>query len=474
MFNKLKTIVNALSNETPETTRFMLVGGAVRDAIASSHVNFNNPVIKDMDVEVFGCTEEQLLLAFKLVDGVKVEKVGQSFGVYKVYFQGDTFDFSFPRKEVKTGVGYKGFDVVVNPFMSFENACLRRDFTINAVMFDLKNMEIVDPFGGIGHIRKGVLRPVSGAFKEDPLRVLRAFQFIGRFDIQSVDMKVYEYALDLYDEKATLTPERVWTEWEKWCTKSKNPAKALEFLVSAGWSETELFNLLAVEQDPVHHPEGDVFVHTCHVVNAMNEISQNLPHDERIVCMLAALCHDFGKPSTTKWNKKKGKWTAYGHDLAGVEPTMSFLEKINCPQKYRKSIVTLVREHMVHLVQQPNEKNVRGLVNRLVDGGASMRMLLYVTEADQSGRPPKPKKQSEKILEFVQIMESLGLTGNEKIAPIVTGDFLIGQMGMVEGRELGEVMQRCYDQQLDGRITNIEGGQKYIQQHFKKVINGNV
>lgn len=463
-----------MSQLLPEA-RFMLVGGAVRDALMNGG-DFEHPTIKDYDVEVFAVQPEDFESMLNTIDLVNMkltyDKVGQSFGVYKITVNGFTFDFAFPRREQKVGLGYRGFEVEIDPTMSFEEACGRRDLTINAVMYDLLTGEYVDPYNGIEHINTELLCPTSMAFMEDPLRVLRSFQFLSRFNF-NVALLLVEYSYQLLNEKTTLTPERVWVEWEKWATKSIVPQRGLKFLKTCGWAEIELLNLLDIPQDPTHHPEGDAFIHTLHVVDAANtiRIREKLNHDESICLMLSALSHDFGKANTTVFNEKKQKWTAYNHQITSVPLAETFLEKINCPLKHRQTILTLVREHMVHLLETPTDKNVKRLINRLVKGKATMRQLAMVVEADCSGRPPLPQGQSPKFQLWLDKMEELGLDGESKIQPIVTGDWLIGQ-GLQEGETLGTVLRELYEAQISGRFNDLSSGDRFFKQHFKKYING--
>jgi len=471
MFETLKKFINNLSTELP-SAKFYLVGGCVRDALMAEE-SFFNPKIKDFDVEIFNVMPIEFEKTMAKL-GVSYDCVGVSFGVYKVYVDGETFDFAFPRREKKTGLGYKGFQVEIDPYMSVEEACGRRDLTINAMAYDILTATLIDPFKGREHIFLRTLHPTTEAFKEDPLRVLRAFQFASRFKFGwSLDLLLM--ANDLYSEKQTLTPERIWVEWEKWCTRSNSPSNGLNFLVESGWVESEILNLMGVEQDPTHHPEGDVFNHTLCVVDAMNDICQRegVTHEEKIILMLTALCHDFGKANTTRFNEKKQKWTAYNHQITGVPLAETFLEKINCPLKYRQTILTLVREHMVHLLEVANDKNVRRLINRLVSGKANLRLLTLMVEADVSGRPPLPKGLSPRFMPWLDGCEKLGLDGENKIAPIITGDILIGQFGMREGKELGDFIKELYNCQIDGLFHSLESGLEYLKKKYtKKLKNG--
>ena len=155
----------------------LLVGGCVRDAL------MDNRTSKDIDIEVHGGTSIQNLIdSLSLVS--RVDVVGQSFGVIKATIGGETLDVSLPRRDNKVAAGHRGFEIVTDPNLTKEEASARRDFTINSIMWNPLSQEIVDPWNGVQDIQEGILRHTSAAFSEDPLRVLRGFQFASRFGYQ--------------------------------------------------------------------------------------------------------------------------------------------------------------------------------------------------------------------------------------------------------------------------------------------------
>lgn len=200
--------------------RVLLVGGCVRDEILQKPV-------KDIDCEVYGLTTEQLETVLETFG--EVNKVGASFSVYKL---GQDIDVSLPRRDRKIGEGHKGFEVTADPEMSFEEACSRRDFTINAMMKDPLTGEIIDPFNGQADLESKLIRVVSPqSFQEDSLRVLRLVQFASRFEFEIED-ETYELAknTDLSD----LPKERIWMELEKLFLKSANPALGVVDIYTLG------------------------------------------------------------------------------------------------------------------------------------------------------------------------------------------------------------------------------------------------
>ena len=228
--------------------RTFYVGGYVRDEI------LNKPS-KDVDIEVHGITSDELKSI--LMNLGKLRTQGASFGVYNL--DGYDIDIVQPRKETATGRGHKDFEVFVDPFIGYEKAAERRDFTINAMMEDVLTGEIVDPFGGYDDCKNGIIRHVNdNTFKEDPLRVLRAAQFASRFGFKiAPETKDVMREMDL----STLSHERVYGEMKKALMKSDRPSIFFETLRDVNQLDTwfpELKAMIGCEQNPIWHPEGDV------------------------------------------------------------------------------------------------------------------------------------------------------------------------------------------------------------------------
>ena len=249
----------------------MLVGGCVRDELMGI-----SP--KDWDLEVYGIQPERLR---EILDSFgEVNVVGEAFTVYKL---GSDLDVSLPRRERKTGKGHRGFVVEGDPDMSFEEACSRRDFTVNAILKDPLTDEIVDPFNGREDIDRKILRHVSSkTFAEDSLRVLRAAQFAARleFDIAAETVEICK-SIDVTD----LPKERIWGEMEKLLLQAKRPSIGLEWLYKLGVVEQifpELQSLVGVPQEPEWHPEGNVDIHTMMVADEARKLIDDLP-DRRVV-----------------------------------------------------------------------------------------------------------------------------------------------------------------------------------------------
>jgi len=222
---KLPKILQTISSKLKsKNAKAIIVGGSVRD-------HFLNIAIKDYDIEVYG-----LLSIDELEDILKeyghVKLVGKSFGVLKFVYQGQEYDFAFPRREKKVGVGHRGFEVVSDGFMSFIEAAKRRDFTINAMGYDIQTKEFLDPFSGKQDMKNRVLRHIDDkTFVEDPLRVYRGVQFCARFEYEMADdtKKLCHQMVEqgLLEE---LPKERVFEEIKKLLLKAKKPSIGFELL----------------------------------------------------------------------------------------------------------------------------------------------------------------------------------------------------------------------------------------------------
>jgi tRNA nucleotidyltransferase/poly(A) polymerase len=220
--------------------RVLLVGGCIRDALLGLPVH-------DVDVEVRGI--ERLELEGILAARFRVDEVGARFAVYKATLPGGAvLDVALPRKERKSGTGHAGFEVEVDPYLSDRSAAARRDFTVNAIAYDMGTRELVDPFDGARDLKAGVLRAVSEAFGEDPLRVLRAAQFASRLEF-AVDSATLEVCRALRPEMGSLPSEGVLGEYVK-LLAGKKPSLGLDVLTATGWLAPGLAGLADDEAVP--------------------------------------------------------------------------------------------------------------------------------------------------------------------------------------------------------------------------------
>jgi tRNA nucleotidyltransferase (CCA-adding enzyme) len=447
-------------------TDVLIVGGFVRDRLLGIRS-------KDVDVEVYGLSYAQIIKA--LSPHFHVDLVGQSFGVIKV---GNIVDVALPRRESKTGLGHKGFDVESVSDLSPKEAFSRRDFTINAIGMRLDG-SYCDPYDGIGDLKRKVLRATSPAFKDDPLRVLRGMQFASRFGLK-MDPQTLQYCREVYHEFPALSKERVYEEWKKWALKGVQPELGLDMLYDCGWIRAfpELFALVGCPQNSKRRPEEDVWSHTKAVcreaVNLITGCKPALSDDERTILMLAALCHDFGKPETTTYDEI-GMVRSKGHAAAGASIAKHFLENLNAPKRIVGAVVPLVAEHMAiqDVGDNPSPRDIRRLARKLEPANIKLWALLCQSNAptdwmnrrgDDLSLPPENEiesKQIERKIRF-QAEQWLAIARQHKVLesgprPLVQGRDLLA-LGLKPGPHIGVILKELFEEQIDGVFATKDEG----------------
>jgi tRNA nucleotidyltransferase (CCA-adding enzyme) len=462
MFSKYPEKVLELARAVRlEGGRALLVGGCVRDPLMGLEP-------KDWDVEVYSVEPRRLRELLEQFGRINI--VGEAFTVYKI---GQDLDVSLPRRERKQGRGHRAFHVEGDPAMTFEEAARRRDFTINAILEDPLTGEIIDPCGGRDDIKKRILRAVSReTFGEDSLRVLRAAQFAARFefDIEPETVSICR-AIDLTD----LPRERIWGEMEKLLLRARRPSIGLKWLYELRAVEQlfpEMQALVGVPQDKDWHPEGDVDTHTLLVVDRARELIDELPYSKQVTVMLAALCHDFGKPATTAFIE--GRWRSRGHEEAGVGPTKSFLDRLNMHTldgyDVRAQTVALVRDHLKPGEFYKKRDEVGEGAFRRLARKCELDLLYRVAKADSLGRNadwiPREKWYDAEAQEWF-IARARELAVDQKApAPILMGRHLL-DMGLQPSPLVGEITRAVYEMQLDGRVRNLEEAKEAAQRIIK-------
>ncbi|MGK0289670.1 MAG: tRNA nucleotidyltransferase (CCA-adding enzyme) [bacterium] len=428
----------------------LLVGGSVRDAF------FQIPT-KDLDLEVYGIQPEKLkqILAQKF----SIDLVGQAFGVLKI--RGKEIDISIPRRESKIGQGHKGFETASDPNMSIKEAASRRDFTLNSIFYDPLEEKLIDPYNGLADLEKNILRHTSDKFSEDPLRVLRGMQFAARFDLQ-VASETTQLSQTIALEG--LAKERIFEEWKKLILHGKKPSAGLRFLRDSKWIRffPELENLIDCPQSPHWHPEGDVWIHTLHCMDAYS--LERIGDDwEDLVVGMTVLCHDFGKPTTTIINDA-GKISSKKHEMVGKKIAQQFLDRMTNQQGLFDQVAPLIFDHLSP--SQFYRNNARdNAVRRLATRVGRIDRLVRVARADQRGRPPIPWDDFPAGAWLLEKAKNLKV---EKSGPdaIVLGRHLI-QLGVTPSPQFKVFLDQCYEAQLDGEITTIEEGIEFV----KKVLH---
>jgi len=446
----------------------LLVGGCVRDI-------FFNKISKDFDLEIYKLKPEQIE---KVVEGFgKVSDVGKAFGILKINFgQGIDIDVSLPRRDSKIGAGHKGFEVKADPNMSIEEAAKRRDFTINSMAADPLTGELHDPFNGLEDIKNRVLRITDEErFQDDPLRIMRALQFMGRFGLK-LDRKSAKLIQQMAPQLKELPEERILEEWKKLLLKSDKPSLGLMAGMSLGIMDEihPAFPPLAkTPQEKEWHPEGDVWIHTLMTVDKAAEIvkRENLPEEQALVILFSSLCHDLGKPATTKIRvdeKGETRVTSHGHEPKGEEPTRKFLNEIKLDNKTKDKVISCVKNHLIPTMLF-TEETAKG--NEVSDGAirrlakrihpATIQELVLVAEADHLGRgtltEPEIPEQTLYPNTFPAGPWLLERARKLKVEESKPADLLMGRdlinLGLEPGTEFGQIIRLANDLRDDQEMT---------------------
>ena len=302
-----------------------LVGGAVRDEILGYP-------FKEKDWVVVGATVDDMIAA-------GYQQVGKDF---PVFLHPETKEeHALARTERKTAAGYRGFEVHASPDVTLEDDLIRRDLTINAIAKD-ENGEYIDPYNGVADIENKILRHVSKAFSEDPVRILRIARFLARY--KHLGFSIADETIELMKamvsagEVDALVPERVWQEMQK-ALNEKTPTAFITALRDCGALERilpELDCLFGVPQPIEHHPEIDTGIHTLMVLEQACLLSK--AGDVRF----AALMHDLGKGTTPE-----SEWPRHiAHEARGADIVKKVCQRLRIPNEYRDLAERTARFHL--------------------------------------------------------------------------------------------------------------------------------
>ena len=451
-----------------------IAGGAVRDVLL-------NIEPKDIDIEVYNIDFETLNRVLSMYgEVIGGDSLGKSFSAIKFKdSEGNYFDFTLPRRDTKTGDKHTDFTIEVDKNMSLKEACSRRDFTINSMLYDYSSEEIIDYFSGQVHIKDRILKATSlDTFSEDKLRVLRGMQFFCRFNLSIEDSTLelcreLAKAEELYKTETNpdgISKERVTEEWMKLLTKASHPGKLIPYLEMTGWIKyfPEIQAIIGIEQSPEFHPEGNCDIHTELVTNEARVIAdlRNLEGDARVVYILAGLCHDLGKATTTII--KDGKISSPKHAIEGTVVTLSLLESIGIKKSIIEQVIPLVQFHMCHFETNSYEtasKQIRRLSNNLHP--ANIQQLYDLVWADHSGRHPLPKEAP------ITMKRLLAAAINQKIllnkpTNLLTGNDVIPYYQNLPGPHIGTVLTNAYQAYLDNKFSTRQEALTWMDNYLRK------
>jgi tRNA nucleotidyltransferase (CCA-adding enzyme) len=395
--------------------RRYLVGGSVRDRLLGIEGG-------DRDWVVVGATPEQMLAG-------GYQPVGKDFPVF--LHPQSTEEHALARTERKTAPGYTGFVVHAEPSVTLEQDLERRDFTINAIAQDEQGA-LVDPFGGARDVEARVLRHVSAAFAEDPVRILRGARFLARFAPLGFTVAPETLALMRAmveaGEADHLVPERVWQELCRLLSCAR-PSAGLQLLRDCGALAKllpEVDALFGVEQRAEYPPEIDAGVHTFMVCDMAARLA---PGNARVG--FAALVHDLGKALTPEEVRPKH----INHEHAGLKPVRELCSRLRVPVAHRELAVLACREHLnVHRLFELRPQTVFELLDR--SGGfrqpERIGELATVCEADKRGRlglQDVPYPQAAELLRLLDVARAVGTAQLD--------------LSRLDGPQIGEALKRA-------------------------------
>ncbi|WP_196139520.1 multifunctional CCA addition/repair protein [Aliikangiella sp. G2MR2-5] len=390
-----------------------LVGGAVRDKL------LNYPVYEE-DWVVVGATPQELTK-----QGYK--QVGKDFPVFLHPDTGD--EYALARTERKSGKGYYGFEVYAEKDVTLEQDLIRRDLTINAMAMD-QNGQVIDPYNGQKDLKQKILRHVSPAFKEDPLRVLRVARFAARY--HHLGFKVAAETLELMHSIAgtgelnALAAERVWKETVR-ALGERSPQVFFEVLRQCGgladWFP-EIDVLWGIPNPAKWHPEVDTGIHTMMVLEQAAILS------DQPVTRYAALCHDLGKGATPRENHPSHP----GHEKLGVPLVEKLSRRLKTPTEFER-LAKIASEYHLHL-HRLEELKSKTIVKVLEKTNAfkqpqRFEQFLQVCEADFKGRTGFEKRDYPQA---ALMRKALERCNQIKAAEVIAQGY--------QGKKIGEEIHR--------------------------------
>jgi tRNA nucleotidyltransferase (CCA-adding enzyme) len=398
-----------------------LVGGSVRDKLLGLP-------IKDHDWVVVGSTVEQMTAQ-------GFQAVGKDFPVF--LHPRTHEEYALARTERKTAPGYKGFVIHAAQDVTLEQDLIRRDLTINAIAQD-EDGNLIDPYNGQQDLKDKVLRHVSPAFSEDPVRVLRIARFAARFGFSIAD-ETKQLILDMIanNELDHLVSERVWQELEK-ALSTPQPSLFFMALREVGALKIlfpEIDRLFGVPQVPKWHPEIDTGIHVMLVLDQSAKLS------DEVTVRFAALCHDLGKGTTPEDILPQHN----GHEARSVSLTKSLCERLRVPKDMQSLAVKVAEYHThMHLLFELKPSTILKVIEALDSfrKPTHFEHYLLASEADFRGRPGYETAPMPEIDIFKQCFEAAkAISAKEFVEKGITGPAIAIAMKKQRITEIARIMK---------------------------------
>lgn len=392
--------------------RAFLVGGWVRDAMLGKNC-------RDYDIEVYDMAQDALVPLLSKYG--RTNLVGKAFGVIHLAMKGLSLDFSFPRTENKVGYGHRGFVVHTDEKLSFKEAALRRDFTINAMGMELPELTLCDPYGGVDDLKAHRLKHVSEAFAEDSLRILRGVQFASRFEL-TLAPETAELCKSLSLED--LSKERIYEEFKKWLLKPGKPSLGLRAFL-----EMDLLRFF-----PEVKPLDGSYEKLGEFLDNMSRNAATEPEESRMAMAFAALLS--GNSCAEDWEKF----------LTGMTNEVKLLR--NVPKLLRYSSTASPEGAFLE------DSEIRRLSVAL-EGLREYSILVA----------SNPMYGEQARLAFVERLKTraIELGVFEKAPePYLTGRYLMS-LGLKPGKQFGDLIRESFELQLDGKQQDAEQAEAWAK-----------
>ncbi len=398
-----------LSNiETPDVPgRLFIVGGAVRDTIMGKE-------FEDVDFLVEGATEEEMIQ-----EGFK--KVGADF---PVFLDERGREFALPRIETKVEKGHKGFEVETKN-VTVKEDLKRRDFTMNALAFDVSSKTVIDPFNGKNDIERGIVRHVSDAFKEDPLRVLRLGRFASRFNFDVAEETI-EIARETAPQLREIPTRRIILEIRKAMDQAKKPSVFFDIAKKVN----ALIVILPEFEVMINHPAGpeefheeSLFEHTMMTLDKMNELRGDAES------LLAVAFHDIGKII----HEDVKEFHGHGKDGADIVEVIS--KRLKMSNRLTRIIKTISEQHMriKHIPDMKPSTLIRTVEHIQKIDGVDFELLFDVVKCDRKGRIPSNDFSEEK-----EVKDRIERA--KKVIENIDGNDILKEHPDANGSHIGELL----------------------------------
>ena len=426
-----------------------LVGGAVRDGILDIET-------KDFDFTTNASSEDSIKMLNK--NDYKTTEIGRAFGTiettvgdYSIHittYREDKYNKDSRKPEIKTSG-------------ELETDLSRRDFTVNAIAYDINNNEIIDPHGGLKDLSEGLIRTPDTAdisFSDDPLRMLRACRFVSTHGF-TPNNELFKAISKNVERIEIVSTERIRDEFTKLLT-GKEPSLGLKAFVESGLSELIMpeLNELKIEVDPKHHHK-DVYEHTMVVLDRVSPT---------LVSRMSALLHDIGKPETK--GIENGKVHFRHHEVVGAKMSKKILKRLKYDNETIKKVSLLVENHLrPHTFKMGwTDSAVRRYI---IDAGGLLEELNDLVRADITTKNKAKYEEINKYLDEMEerIKEVAEKEELSKLRPPISGDEIMDMFDLEPGPSVGVIMKALYEQRINDGEVSKEEAIKLAEQVYKKL-----